>query len=78
MASIKRQISDSEKLEVLAKQRRNGILFCFVDDHPIEAETDVEFHHIKPFSEDGPTEIANNRQVSAWTSRAAAYPEGSG
>lgn len=59
MASIKRQISDSEKLEVLAKQRRNGVLFCFVDDDPIEIETDVEFHHIKPFSEDGPTEVAN-------------------
>ena len=33
MASIKRQISDSEKLEVLTKQRRNDTLFCFVDDH---------------------------------------------
>jgi hypothetical protein len=59
MASIKRQISDSEKVEVLAKQRRNGALYCFADDHPIEIETEVEFHHIKPFSEDGATEIAN-------------------
>jgi hypothetical protein len=25
----------------------------------IEDDGDVEFHHIKPFSEDGPTEIAN-------------------
>jgi hypothetical protein len=59
MASIKRQITDSEKQEVLAKQRRNGVLYCFVDDHPIENEQDVEFHHIKPFSEDGPTEVSN-------------------
>jgi hypothetical protein len=59
MASIKRQITDSEKQQVLAQQRRNGVLYCFVDDHPIDTEGDVEFHHIKPFSEDGPTETAN-------------------
>lgn len=59
MALIKRQISDSEKLEVLAKQRRNGVLYCFADDHPIGNEAEVEYHHIKPFSEEGPTEIAN-------------------
>src|ERR1700677_3351365 len=59
MASLKRQITDSEKEQVLAQQRRNGALYCFVDDHPIEDEEDVEFHHIKPFSEDGPSETAN-------------------
>jgi hypothetical protein len=59
MASLKRQITDPEKQQVLAQQRRNGVLYCFVDDHPIENEGDVEFHHIKPFSDDGPTEIAN-------------------
>src|SRR5216684_1481418 len=59
MASLKRQLTDSEKEKVLAQQRRNGILHCFVNDHPIENEDEVEFHHIKPFSEDGPTEIAN-------------------
>jgi hypothetical protein len=59
MASIKRQISDPEKQQVLEKQRRSKVLYCFVDDHPIENEEDVEFHHIKPFSEDGPTEISN-------------------
>src|SRR6516162_6844486 len=59
MTSIKRQLNDVEKQQVLAQQRRDGKLYCFVDDHPIGAETEVEFHHIKPFSEDGPTEIAN-------------------
>jgi len=59
MASLKRQLTDPEKKQVLAQQRRNGVLYCFVDDHPIESEDDVEFHHIKPFSEEGPTEIAN-------------------
>lgn len=59
MASIKRQLTDPEKQQVLAQQRRGGVLYCFVDDHPISDEDDVEFHHIRPFSEDGPTEIAN-------------------
>jgi len=59
MASLKRQISDPEKQKVLDQQRRDGLLYCFVDDHPISDEGEVEFHHIKPFSEDGPTEIAN-------------------
>jgi hypothetical protein len=59
MTSIKRQLNDVEKQQVLAQQRRDGKLYCFVDDHPIDDETEVEFHHIKPYSEDGPTEIAN-------------------
>jgi hypothetical protein len=59
MISLKRQISESEKQQVLEQQRRNEVLYCFVDDHPIDSEGDVEFHHIKPFSEDGPTEVAN-------------------
>jgi len=59
MASLKRQITESEKQQVLIQQRRNGVLYCFVDEHPIENEGDVEFHHIKPFSEDGPSETAN-------------------
>jgi hypothetical protein len=59
MASLKRQIADSEKQQVLAQQRRNGVLYCFVANHPIENEGDVEFHHVKPFSEDGPSDTAN-------------------
>lgn len=35
------------------------MLYCFVNDHPVENEGNVEYHHIKPFSDDGPTEIAN-------------------
>ena len=59
MASVKRQITDIEKQQVLAQQRRDGVLYCFVDDHPIENDDEVEFHHIKPFSESGPSEAAN-------------------
>jgi len=59
MAAIKRQISDAEKQQVLEQQRRNGVVYCFVADHPVDDEESVEFHHIRPFSEDGPTETAN-------------------
>lgn len=59
MPSLKRQISDAEKQQVLSQQRRNGVLYCFADDHPIDVEDDVEFHHIKPFSEEGPSDPAN-------------------
>ncbi len=50
-----RQISESEKQEVLEKHGRR----CFVDAEPIPEEDTVEFHHIKPFSEGGPTNIDN-------------------
>ena len=53
MATLKRQITDAEKMRVLDQQRRDGILYCFAADHPIDEEGDVEFHHIKPFSESG-------------------------
>jgi hypothetical protein len=50
-----RQISDSDKQTVLARQG----LRCFIDGHPIESEDDVEFDHIHPYSEDGRTAIDN-------------------
>jgi hypothetical protein len=59
MGALDRQINDDEKKEVLDRQTRNGVLHCFVDDHPIDADVEVHFHHIKPFSEEGPTEVAN-------------------
>ena len=59
MATLKRQITDAEKMRVLDQQRRDGILYCFAADHPIDEEGDVEFHHIKPFSESGLSDPAN-------------------
>lgn len=59
MASLKRQISDIKKKQVLDQQRRNGTLFCFAEDHPVDDDSEVEFHHVKPFSEDGPSDPAN-------------------
>ena len=59
MASLKRQITDLQKQQVREQQRRGGVLYCFADDHPIDDPDDIEFHHIRPFSEDGPTDPAN-------------------
>jgi hypothetical protein len=50
-----RQITDAEKQAVL---RRQG-LRCFIDNHPIDSEDDVEYDHVHPYSEDGATAIEN-------------------
>lgn len=51
----KRQISENEKQEVLKKHGRR----CFVDGEPIPEKETIEFHHIKAFSKEGPTNIDN-------------------
>jgi hypothetical protein len=50
-----RQITESEKQTVLERQGMR----CFIDNHPIESEEDVEFDHIHPYSEAGRTAIEN-------------------
>lgn len=50
-----RQIGDADKKAVLERQG----LRCFIDNHPIESEADVEYDHIQPFSESGVTVIDN-------------------
>lgn len=55
MTTQTRQITDAEKQQVLDRQG----LRCFIDDHPIESEDDVEFDHISPFAEGGATSIDN-------------------
>ena len=57
--TLRRQLSEEEKQEVIRRHTKDGILRCFVDGHPIETSTEVEFHHIMPFSEGGPTNIDN-------------------
>lgn len=59
MPALTRQLDDQQKQQVLVAQTRDGTLRCFVDDHPIADASEVEFHHIRPFSENGPTELAN-------------------
>ena len=58
------QILAKDRLQIPRRSRfwRSSLemecFYCFVDDRLVENEGDVEFHHIKPFSEDGPTEMA--------------------
>lgn len=55
LLSQTRQITEAEKRAVLERQG----LRCFIDNHPIESEADVEYDHIQAFSEDGKTDIDN-------------------
>lgn len=55
----RRQVSENEKQGLVAAHTKDGVLRCFVDNHPIESLGDVEFHHIKPYSQGGPTEVDN-------------------
>jgi len=52
---MKRQISEAEKREVLARQGRR----CFIDNAPLGDDQDIEFDHINPFAEGGSSEIGN-------------------
>lgn len=46
-----RQITDAEKQAVLERQGRR----CFIDNHEIPPDEDIEFDHIHPYSKDGPS-----------------------
>jgi hypothetical protein len=51
----RRQLSTAEKDEVLRKHGR----ICFVTGHTIPDGAPVEFHHIRPFTGEGPTTTDN-------------------
>lgn len=53
--TLPRQITEAQKQEVMARQG----LRCFIDNHPIESEADVEFDHIRAYSTGGETTIDN-------------------
>ncbi len=55
MAPERRQISEAEKREVLARQG----LHCFIDNHPVDSEDELEFDHVHPYSEGGESTVAN-------------------
>jgi len=57
--SIHRVPTEEEKIVIKNQHTSGGKIRCFVDNHPIENEDDIEYHHIKPFSLTGPTEIQN-------------------
>lgn len=47
---MKRQITDSEKQELLISNRRaDGKIYCFIDNEPIDDEKNIQFDHIDPF-----------------------------
>ncbi len=49
--ATRRQITETEKQKVLESHGRR----CFVDGAPFAEDDTIEFHHIRPFSEDGPS-----------------------
>ena len=51
----KRQISDAEKQEVLERQG----LRCFIDNHPVADAADLEYDHVEPYAEGGPSTTSN-------------------
>ncbi len=57
--AIHREPNESEKRIINKQHTREGKVRCFVNDHPIENESEIDYHHIKPFSQRGPTEISN-------------------
>lgn len=57
--SDRRQITEAEKARLLEQHGRR----CFVDGEPIPEDDAIEFHHIRPFSDDGPTSLDNMAPV---------------
>jgi len=53
--ALRRQLSETEKEKLLKQHGRR----CFVDGEPIPDEDPIEYHHVKPFSEEGPTTLDN-------------------
>lgn len=56
---VHREPTKEEKRTIISQHTRDRKVRCYVNDHPIEDEKDVEFHHIRPFSERGLTDISN-------------------
>lgn len=57
---MKRQITESEKAQLLVKYRQpDSFIHCFVDNEIIENEKDIHFDHIDPFSKVEKTYLEN-------------------
>ena len=56
---MKRQLSDSEKLQVQKQQSdQNGILRCFISGEIITLNIDdIEYDHILPYAKQGETDL---------------------
>jgi len=57
--SSRRQITEPEKATLLEQHGRR----CFIDAAPIGEDEPIEFHHIRPFSHEGPTTLDNMAPV---------------
>ncbi len=56
--AIHREPTEKEKEIILKRHTKDGKIRCYVNDHPIE-DGNIEYHHIKPFSLGGETDINN-------------------
>lgn len=57
---MKRQITDSEKQELLKIHRReDGMIHCFIDDEPIDDEKSIQFDHITPYAKSMDSSLDN-------------------
>ena len=55
--SIHRELTEKE--EALKKHTHDGKVHCFFNNHPIEDESNIDFHHFKPYLLKGPTKLSN-------------------
>jgi hypothetical protein len=53
--ATRRQVTDAEKEQILARQGMR----CFIDNAPVDDAADFEFDHIVPYAEGGPSEASN-------------------
>lgn len=57
---MKRQISESEKAELITISRQqDGFIHCFIDNEKIENENEIQFDHIEPFAKIEDTAFSN-------------------
>ena len=56
---MRRNPTNEEKATIIKNHTKDGKIRCFIDDHPIDSDKEIEFHHIKPFSLGGDTDIGN-------------------
>jgi hypothetical protein len=57
--AIHREPNEAEKKTINQQHTKEGKVRCFVNAHPIEDEQGMDYHHIKPFSFGGATELEN-------------------
>jgi len=57
--AIHREPNENERRIICEQHTREGKIRCFVNNHPIDNESEIDYHHIKPFSQEGPTEVSN-------------------